>query len=281
LKTIGQWLIEASRRLAQQADAATASLDAQLIASEVTGLSRASLYAHPERTLNTQAVQKLDDLLQHRCAGVPLAILTGKREFWSMELKVTPGVLVPRPDTEVLVEIVIQLAPTVPAGSIVDLGTGTGAIAIALALELAGRQVFAIERNATAVDVAASNIQRYAPGKVHLIQGNWLSSATDQSMAIIAANPPYLASNDPHLSGLAHEPGDALISGAQGLDDLETIIQQCTRVGKSGALLLLEHGCEQGESVKALLHCYGYLGIKTHQDLAGLDRVSYGYRPGL
>lgn len=224
-------------------------------------------------------MHRLDDLLSRRTQGEPIAYLTGKREFWSMMLNVAPGVLVPRPDSELLVEVALQHQSSIPDGPVADLGTGTGAIAIALATELPERNVVAVERQLTAIDIAKSNIHQFARNNIDLIQANWLGALADHSLAMIVANPPYLAMNDPHLSSLAHEPRDALVSGPQGLDDLSLIVEQSTRVAKPGAIVILEHGFEQGDAVRSLLHTWGFISIDTQQDLAGLDRVSSGYRP--
>ncbi len=170
--------------------------------------------------------------------------------------------------------------PDLPEGDIVELGTGSGAIAVALAQEISDRQIVAVERHAAALKVAQDNIGRFGKGRVQLVQGSWLDSMADNRAALIISNPPYLASNDPHLPALHYEPQSALVSGANGLEDLEQIISAARRVGCKGSLLLLEHGCEQGSSVRALLDNYNFSRIQTERDLAGHERISLGYWTG-
>ena len=174
--------------------------------------------------------------------------------------------------------------PGLPKGDIVELGTGSGAIAVALAQEISDRYIVAVERHTAAIKVAQDNIGRFGKGRVQLVQGSWLDSMADNYAAQIISNPPYLASIDPHLSALHFEPQSALVSGANGLEDLEQIISAAWRVGCRGSLLLLEHGSEQGSSVRALLDNYNFSRIQTERDLAGHERVSLGYwmdGPGL
>ncbi len=255
----------------------------------VTGLPRTSVYAHPERSLLADEEQRLSVLLKRRIDGEPMAYLTGEREFWSIPLKICPGVLTPRAETELLVETALRLAGTLPDGAIVDLGTGSGAIAIALASEASdqasdaapftGREIIAIDNDAQAIAMASHNIQVHCPGSVQLVRANWLDCIADQSVSLIIANPPYIASDDPHLHSLRYEPRTALVAGQHGLDDLSYIIRHGVRTAKPGALILLEHGNLQAEPVRSLLHEHGYTAITTLTDLAGLDRVSFGYRP--
>ncbi len=167
--------------------------------------------------------------------------------------------------------------PGLPEGDIVELGTGSGAIAVALAQEIGDRHIVAVERHTPAIKVAQENIGRFGNGRVQLVQGSWLDSMADNRAALIISNPPYLASNDPHLPALHYEPRSALVSGANGLEDLEQIISDAQRVGCRGSLLLLEHGSEQGSAVRALLNHYQFSRIQTERDLAGHERVSSGY----
>lgn len=194
-----------------------------------------------------------------------------------MPFAVTAGVLVPRPDTETLIEKTIELEPFAPEGPIIELGTGSGAIAVALANEISTRQVIAVERSTEATEVAAINFNRLAKKPVYLVQSNWLDAIDKESIAVIVSNPPYLAAHDPHLPDLQYEPQSALISGLSGLEDIEHIIKASKRVAKPGCLLLLEHGCEQGRLVRSLLIKNNYTGVETGTDLAGLERISYGY----
>jgi len=248
-----------------------------VLVSFVTGYSRTSLFAHPEWRLDDAHKVTLNELLRRRIAGEPIAYLTGVREFWSMPLMVAPGVLVPRPDTETLIEKALELIPRTTNGNIIELGTGSGAIAIALANELPSRSVIAVEKSTTALRVAAINIARFAKKPIPLMQSNWLDSIRDDAAAVIVANPPYLSADDSHLPDLVFEPQEALVSGDTGLEDLEHIIKDSIRAGRNGCLIMLEHGFEQGAAVRALLTHYGYSDVNTHRDLAGLARISYGY----
>lgn len=247
------------------------------MATFVTGHSRTRLFAYPETQLNDASKATLNELLTRRLNGEPLAYLTGVREFWSMPLMVAPGVLVPRPDTETLIEKAIELIPGTLDGNIIELGTGSGAIAIALANEIPYRSVVAIERSHDALHIAAMNIQRFAKHPVKLVQSSWLDSIGANTAAAIISNPPYLPADDPHLAGLRFEPRTALVSGDSGLEDIEHIIKDSRRVGKDGCLVMLEHGFEQGAAVRELFSQSGYTHIETQLDLAGLERVSYGY----
>lgn len=244
--------------------------------AHVRACSRTAVYAFPETLLEPAQLIRLEALLQRRCDGEPLAYLTGEREFWSLPLFSAPGSLVPRPETEQLVELAVSLQGSLAAGCIVELGTGSGAIALALAQEISERTIIAVERYPDALRTAMVNVQRFGHGRVQLLQGNWLDSIAGNTAALVIANPPYLASDDPHLPGLRHEPHTALVSGDSGLEDLEQIISDTRRVGRQGCLLLLEHGHMQGKPVRALLRHYNYQDISTHYDLAGFERVSLG-----
>ncbi len=225
-----------------------------------------------------EQLASLETLLLRRCEGEPLAYITGQREFWSLPLQLDHGALVPRPDTELLVEQALFRLPGLPTGDIVELGTGSGAIAVALAQEeLVDRHIVAVERHTSAMKVAQENVRRFGRERVLLVQGSWLDSLADNCAALIVSNPPYLASNDPHLTALYHEPHTALVSGPNGLEDIESIISATRRVGREGSLLLLEHGYEQGPAVRSLLKYYHFSRIQTERDLAGHERVSLGY----
>ena len=251
-------------------------LDAQLLACHILNISRTRLLAFPEQVLNHEQCDLLDTGLTRRVNGEPLAYIIGVREFWSTELVVTQNTLVPRPDTEILVEKALELATEAPDGYIVDLGTGTGAIVIAMAQELPKRQFIAVEKSAAALHIAQTNLNKHTAGNVQLVHANWLDSVAADSVAMVLANPPYLANNDPHLARLRHEPREALVSGNSGLEDLETIVRETARVGKDRAPLVLEHGCNQAAAVQALLLDYSYAEIDKGLDLAGLERISFG-----
>ena len=263
-------------QLRKNPDIDTPVLDAQLIACHVLGISRSRLVAFPEHSVSDQHDQTLNKLLRRRNNGEPVAYILGVREFWSAELMVAQGALVPRPDTEILVEKALELEPHAPDGYIVDLGTGSGAIVIAMALELPQRKFIAIEKSAAALTIAQTNINTHAPDNVQLIHASWLDGIASESVAMVLANPPYLASNDSHLKQLRHEPQEALVSGCSGLEDLDVIIRGTVRVAMHGAPLIVEHGSEQGAAVRELLESQGYAGVGTGLDLAGFERISFG-----
>ena len=253
-------------------------LDAQLIACHVLGISRSRLMAFPEQSVSDSHALILNALLIRRINGEPVAYLLGVKEFWSAELRVAQGTLVPRPDTEILVEKALELALYAPDGYIVDLGTGSGAIVIAMALELPQRKFIAIEKSAAALEIAQTNIKTHTPDNVQLIHGSWLDSLANESVAMALANPPYLANTDSHLKQLRHEPHGALVSGTSGLEDLDIIISDTVRVAMHGAPLIVEHGSEQGAAVRQRLENQGYENVGTALDLAGHERISYGVR---
>lgn len=250
-----------------------------MLASHVTGRSRASLFAFAEAELSSGDSARLLTLLNRRCQGEPMAYIIGEREFWSLSLTLAAGALIPRPDTELLVELALSHLPALPAGEIIELGTGSGAIALALAQEIADRPITAVERYNAALQIARENIRQFGRDRVQLIQGHWLDCVAGNSAALIIANPPYLACNDPHLPSLAFEPQTALVSGTSGLEDIEQIIDASCRVGRPGSLLLLEHGEQQAHAVRAILASYHFVNMDTCRDLAGHDRVSLGFRP--
>lgn len=251
-----------------------------MLAGHVTGRSRAFLFAFPETVLEPEQCERLQQLLQRRCQGEPLAYIIGQREFWSLPLNLDAGALIPRPDTELLVDLALEHLPELPEGEIIELGTGSGAIALAIAQEVADRPIVAVERHAPALQIAQANVRQFGQGRVQLIHGSWLDSIASDTAALIVSNPPYLASDDPHLPTLQFEPQTALVSGRTGLEDFEQIVEASCRVGKSGCLLLLEHGQQQGSSVRSILDNYNFDKIRTCLDLAGHERVSLGYRAG-
>lgn len=209
--------------------------------------------------------------------GEPIAYIVGSKEFWSLPLRVEQGVLVPRPDTELLVEKALILHPQLPSGHIVELGTGSGAIALALAQEIEDRAIIAVEQNEQALRIAAINIKQFGLERVQLVQACWLDAFQAHCASMVISNPPYLAADDKHLPSLKHEPHNALVSGKTGLEDLEAIIKESCRVCKPGGVLLLEHGYQQGHDVRTLLTNYNYQHVQTDRDLAGHERISCGY----
>jgi release factor glutamine methyltransferase len=256
-----------------------ARLDLELLLGEVLGLNRAGLIR--ERLMRVTADQqaRFQQLLLGWREGRPVAQLLGRREFWSLDLTIDEHVLVPRPDTELLVETGLALLAEAPDGAVVDLGTGSGAVAIALASELGGRPVIAVERSAAALRVAAHNITGHANQRVLLVQGRWLEALAPACAALIVSNPPYLEDADPGLradGALRFEPRQALAAGPEGLDDLAAIARAAPAHLQPGGWLALEHGATQGSAVRELLRAAGFDVITTLRDLAGNERVTQG-----
>jgi len=253
----------------------SARLDAELLLAHVLGRSRSSLFAYASESLAPAPAQRFAALVQQRSAGAPVAYLTGRKEFWSMDLSVGPGVLVPRPDTEVLVEWALKCLPRDARGRVVDLGTGSGAIALALAKERPRAEVWAVERSAEALKIAKANTERLLPGRVRILQGDWWNELSGR-FALAVSNPPYIAARDPHLAALKAEPYEALTDGADGLSALRAIIAGAPRYLEPGAWLLLEHGWDQAEAVRTLLSVAGFSEVGSRRDFGGHERVSGG-----
>ena len=265
-------------------------LDAQLLvlhALNRSGQERAWLLAHDTDALPATALATLQANVQRRAAGEPLAYITGRKEFFGLDLAVDARVLVPRPDTETLVDWALELLtrptprltdshPRQPL-QVLDLGTGSGAIALALKHTRPDLQVSAVDASADALAVAQANAQRLQLD-VAFAQGNWLDGVPGR-FDLIVSNPPYIAAADPHLAALTHEPLAALASGADGLDDLRSIIAQAPAHLAPGGWLLLEHGHDQAEAVATLLLAAGLVRVQSRKDLAGIVRCSGGQKP--
>ena len=254
-------------------------LDAQLLLLHVLGQEahdRAWLLAHDSDALPVAAEGRLTPLVARRAAGEPLAYITGRREFFGLDLDVNPSVLIPRPDTEILVEWALEHLPTATDQTlrVLDLGTGSGAIALALKAQRPYAQVQALDRSEAALTVARRNAARLSLD-IMFAQGNWLDG-NHQRYHLIVANPPYVADADPHLSALAHEPLQALTAGPDGLQDLRTIIASAPGHLYPGGSLLLEHGHDQAAAVRELLAVASFCKIASRRDLAGIERCSGG-----
>lgn len=245
--------------------------DADILLAFVLGCTRAQLALKPTPTPTQQT--RYETLLARRTHGEPVAYLTGEKEFWSLTLKVTPDVLIPRPETELLVEWALQFAPH----RVADLGTGSGAIALALAKELPQARIYATDISDAALAVAKNNAEILALRNLEFLSGSFLEPL-DGTLDVIVSNPPYVAEHDPHLPALRHEPVLALVSGVDGLDAIREITRRAPDKLKAGGWLLLEHGAEQGAAVRELLKQAGFTRIETRRDLAGHERVSAGCR---
>lgn len=257
----------------------TPTLDAEVLVAHVLGASRSAIAAEPERPLAPEEMLALESLVRRRLEGEPVAYLMGWREFWSLELEVTPDVLVPRPETELVVERALAAIASRERPSVLDLGTGSGAIASAIARERPDADVTATDVSAAALAVAARNAARLALPNLRLLEGSWFGPVSDSRFDLVASNPPYVAAGDPALAALAHEPAGALVAGAEGLDALSAIAAAAREHLEPGGTLVLEHGAAQGPAVRALLESAGLVGVGTRRDLAGHERVTEGKRP--
>lgn len=273
---VGALLREARQQLG---NSDSADLDARLLLARVLGRSRTWLHAWPEAGVEAEQVARFHELIAARREGRPVAYLLGEREFHGLRLRVDDAVLVPRPDTELLVELALALE--LPADArVADLGTGSGAIALALAAERPGWRILATDRSESALAVAQQNARDLELSQVCFRQGDWCAALGGGDWDLILSNPPYLAADDPHLDGdLRFEPRHALVAGDDGLADLRLLAQQAREHLRPGASLLLEHGWQQGAAARELLLEAGYLAVSSHRDLAGHERVSGGIQP--
>lgn len=258
-----------------QARTRIAPAEARLLLAHVLDCTHAWLAAHGEEAMTTQESERFAELLARRGEGEPIAHLIGYREFYGRSFALTPQVLIPRPETELLVELAVaKLAdPAVPA--ILDLGAGSGCIGVTLALEIPAARVTAVDVSAAALDLARGNSQALA-ASLRLIESDWFSALGNERFDLVVANPPYIAENDPHLyqGDLRFEPALALSSGTDGLAAIRRIVAQAPRHLAAGGWLLIEHGYDQAEAVAALLAAAGLVDIEQHRDLAGIVRVS-------
>jgi len=255
----------------------TARLDAELLLAAVLGKPRSYLRTWPEHEPGAEQLAAFAALLERRRMGEPVAYILGHQGFWSLDLEVAPHTLIPRPDTELLVETALQLAPATPQ-RVLDLGTGSGAIALALASERGGWQVIGVDRIAEAVALAERNRQRLKLGNAEFRQSSWFDGLAGERFGLILSNPPYIAADDRHLGegDVRFEPLSALVAGVDGLDDIRQIIAQAPRHLQAGGWLLLEHGYDQAEAVRELLAAAGFTAVDSRRDLGGHQRISLG-----
>jgi len=280
-------LAEATQRLTTTSESARA--DAEILLAHCLQKSRTYLYTWSDKAVDSSSEAIFRQLLAERLRGVPIAHLTGQRDFWTLTLKVTPDTLIPRPETELLVETTLSLLPSPLEGeglgvrgkqrvSALDLGTGTGAIALSLAHERPDAQFTACDFSTAALAVATENAHNNAIHNVQFIRSNWFSALPPQRFDVIVSNPPYIETHDPHLTqgDVRFEPLSALTSGQDGLDDIRHIITTAPHWLVTGGWLLLEHGYNQGQAVTTLLHNAGFQQVRCLPDLGGNDRVSLG-----
>lgn len=258
----------------------TPLVDVALLLCHCLDKPRSYLYTWPEKMLTDEQQKAFDAMLARRRRGEPVAHILGVREFWSLPLKVSPASLIPRPDTETLVEQALAWVGERPSGRVLDLGTGSGAIALALACELPGWTVLGCDRVPEAVSLAEENRQALELENVQFVQSHWFSEVAGR-FELIVSNPPYIEAGDPHLEqgDVRFEPRSALVAGEDGLDDIRHIIAGASAALVPGGVLMLEHGFAQGAAVATLLGEHGYIDLGCCQDIAGHDRVSWGARP--
>lgn len=273
-------IIASLLRAAELPDSPTARLDVELLLAAAIGKSRSYLHTWPERIVSSEAALTFAQYLQRRRSGEPVAYILGQQGFWNLDLEVAPHTLIPRPDTELLVETAMALLPATPT-RVLDLGTGTGAIALALASERPQWQVTAVDRVLEAVALAERNRQRLQLNNVQVLSSHWFDSLQGECYELIISNPPYIAAEDPHLvaGDVRFEPSSALVAGIDGLDDLRIIISQAPAHLQAGGWLLLEHGYDQAAAVRELLTGHGFEQVESRIDLGGHERISLGRLP--
>ena len=258
--------------------AAIDRVDAEWLLAHSLQTPRSWLFAHSGDAVPAEAAVRFAALLARRQAGEPVAYLTGSQGFWTLDLAVSPATLVPRPETELLVERALARIPVNSASHVADLGTGSGAIALAIAKERPHTAVIATDASAAALEVARGNAARNGITNVEFREGDWLAPLAGETFDLIASNPPYIAEGDPHLDrgDLRFEPPTALSSGEDGLDAIRSIVRDAPARLAPGGWLLLEHGWDQGALVRALLEAAGFIDVETAHDLEGRDRISLG-----
>lgn len=273
---LGELQRQDSKRLEETLnhEPATARIEVQCLLQSVLGVSRAYLLTHTERILSTDESARYGGLFARRLAGEPIAYLLGEREFYGLNFKVTPATLIPRPDTELLVEIALEHVPK--GGRLLDMGTGSGAIAISIAHNRPDVEVVAVDASDEALIVATDNAQRLGTSNVRFLHSDWFSALRGERFDLIASNPPYIETDDVHLSqgDVCFEPMSALVSGRDGLDDIRRIVDDASSHLKPRGWLMFEHGYNQAERVRLLLQHAGFCEVASLRDLSGIERVT-------
>ncbi len=253
--------------------------EAEILLAHALNRPRAWLYAHADEALADDALTRFDGLLARRMGGEPVAQLIGRQGFWTLELRITPDVLIARADTELLVECALAVLPSDALRRVADLGTGSGAIALAIASERPLAELIAVDASVAALAVAQSNAKALGlSSRVQCLHGEWFAPLRGQRFDVVVSNPPYLAADDPHLDrgDLRFEPRSALASGSDGLDAIRAIIGSAPTHLREGGWLLLEHGWEQGAAVRALLEGIGFVEVATRRDIETRERATCG-----
>jgi len=254
----------------------TSNLDARILVQYVTGRSHAQLIAHNGDTLSEKEMGAVREIIIKRRQGTPVAYLTGKREFWSMDFKVSPATLIPRPETELLVEQALARIPADKTTTVADIGTGCGAIALSIAKERPDVKIIATDISAEALNIAQLNGERLGLQNIEYRSGDLLSALEDSCCEVIVSNPPYVCENDSHLDegDVTFEPRSALVSGPDGLDAIRNIVRDAKQKLKQQGWLLVEHGYNQADQITTMMASAGFDNIRTYRDLAGLERVT-------
>jgi release factor glutamine methyltransferase len=269
--TVRELLLRANRDIGGE----SARADAELLLADVLGVSRTWLLAHDDATPSEAQHARFDAVLARRRDGEPVALILGRQAFWSLNLDVDASTLVPRPDTERLIELALERLPIAAKRDVLDLGTGSGAIALAIARERPAANLTAVDASASALAVAAANAARLGL-RARFLEGDWFAPVRGERFDLVLSNPPYLAADDPHLPALRHEPHSALVSGPTGMESIVAICAAAPEHLLDGGWLLFEHGNTQGAAARALLASAGWSGVQTWQDIEGRDRVSGG-----
>lgn len=272
-------IVDALKHARQQLHASeSAQLDSELLLCEVLNCERSHLYAYPEKELTEHNIESLNQFIALRAEGHPIAHITKQREFWSLLLQVNEHTLIPRAETEILVDAALKLIPKDSRKDVLDLGTGSGAIAIAIASERPLAKIIATDKSDKALTVARQNAEKYNINNIHFINADWFNMENKQSYDVIVSNPPYICSDDRHLEqgDVRFEPLSALASGKDGLDDLRLIIREAkNRLNKQG-WLLVEHGYNQAKQVQQLFNENNFNSVTTIKDYSDNDRVTIG-----
>ena len=270
-KAIDEAVADAAGQLDRVSD--SARLEAELLVARSINMPRSYLFAHPEDTLDESALDRLGESLERRLGGEPMAYITGVKEFWSLEFMVSPATLVPRPETELLVDLALREIPRRAAWKVLDLGTGSGAIGLAIASERRLCDVTATDTSAGAISIARQNVRQLELANVTCLEGDWTEPVAGQLFDVIASNPPYVRDGDAALESLEAEPTVALLGGADGLDHYKKLACECRGIIRPGGMLLLEHGIDQQRAIVELLLQNGWTTVQGHNDYFGNPRV--------
>ncbi|MCH7821524.1 MAG: peptide chain release factor N(5)-glutamine methyltransferase [Proteobacteria bacterium] len=274
--SINSIVSDATTRLVDVSE--SARLDAELLVARSINMPRSYLFAHPEDKLDESAQQRLEHILERRLRGEPMAYITGFKEFWSLELVVSPATLVPRPETEILVSLALQAIPRQAEWQVLDLGTGCGAIAVVIASERRNCEITAVDSSVDAIAVARQNVRQLDLSNVTCLDGDWTDPVQNRQFKVILSNPPYVRADDAALESLRAEPRKALVAGADGLDAIRILANDCVSIIADDGVLMLEHGADQKNSVADILTSCAWEQIQCHKDFAGNPRVTLARR---